>query len=346
MSVSRQLRSNVELNKTVEQLWICSLSKKTQSVYGTGFAHYKRFLLLNNINFVDDLPPISEDNLIFFVAHCFKVLNLHYTTIKLYLCGIRYHYLKANCNDPLALYNGSPLPRLSLILNSIKKSQTITKKVRLPITFDILEQIVLRLQKGVFSSFIDLMLSTACIVSFFGFMRCGEITVQNASDFDPAVSLCISDINFINDFATLTLKRSKTDPFKKGITIQFHKIDRPLCPYIALQNYLHKRKQLFPCNTESDPLFVTEDGIVLQRSFFINKVRHVLDLCGYNAYQYSGHSFRIGAGTTAGQAKIEDHMIKTLGRWSSDCYCTYIRTQPKSIKSAQQQLADISKVSS
>ena len=175
-------------------------------------------------------------------------------------------------------------------------------------------------------------------------MRWEEITVQNASDFDPAANLCISDINFVNDFATLTLKQSKTDPFRKGITIQLHKIDSPLCPYIALQKYLQKRKQLRSYCTESEPLFVTEDNIVLQRNYFINKVRHILDLCGFDAKQYSGHSFRIGAGTTAGQEKIEDHMIKTLGRWSSDCYCTYIQTHPKSIKSAQQQLAAINKV--
>jgi hypothetical protein len=103
----------VALNNAVEQLWTWSVSKRATNVYETGFSHYKRFLLLNNINFVNTMPPISEDILIYFVAHCSKILNLHYTTIKVYLCGIRYHYLKANCSDPLELYNDTPLPRLS-----------------------------------------------------------------------------------------------------------------------------------------------------------------------------------------------------------------------------------------
>jgi hypothetical protein len=218
----------------------------------------------------------------------------------------------------------------------IKRSQTTAKKVRLTITFDIHEQIVFKLQKGVFSRFIDIMLVTASIVCFFGFMRCGEITVLNVSHFDAAVNLCISDIHLSNDIATVYFKQSKTDPFRKGITIQLHKIDSLLCPYLALSKYLRIRRTLKSHCNGTEPLFVTEDNYALQREFFISKIRHVLDLCGFDSGQYSGHSFRIGAGTSAGQANIEDRMIKTVGRWSSDCYCTYIQTKPISSKRAQQ----------
>ena len=39
----------------------------------------------------------------------------------------------------------------------------------------------------------------------------------------------------------------------------------------------------------------------------------------------TGHSFRIGAATTAAEKGVEDSLIKTLGRWESNAYQTYIR---------------------
>ncbi|CAG2195331.1 unnamed protein product [Mytilus edulis] len=65
-----------------------------------------------------------------------------------------------------------------------------------------------------------------------------------------------------------------------------------------------------------------------------------LEACGYQAELYNGHSFRIGAATSAGKANVEDHLIKTLGRLSSDSYCRYIRTDKSSIKNAQQQICN------
>ncbi|CAC5363321.1 unnamed protein product [Mytilus coruscus] len=105
--------------------------------------------------------------------------------------------------------------------------------------------------------FKDLMLETACIVAFHGFLRCGEFTVDNASNFDSESNLCVSD-----------------------------------------------------------------------------------EACEYRADLYNGHSFRIGAATSAGKANIGDHLIKTLSRWNSDSYCRYVRTHKTSIKHAQKKICN------
>lgn len=60
---------------------------------------------------------------------------------------------------------------------------------------------------------------------------------------------------------------------------------------------------------------------------------------GYNQTDYCGHSFRIGAASTAASVGIEDHMIRTLGRWNSTCYIRYIHVQPSLIQQAQMKLS-------
>ena len=47
---------------------------------------------------------------------------------------------------------------------------------------------------------------------------------------------------------------------------------------------------------------------------------------GLEASQYAGHSFRIGAATTAAEKGIEDLLIKAMGRWKSQAYLTYLKT--------------------
>lgn len=57
---------------------------------------------------------------------------------------------------------------------------------------------------------------------------------------------------------------------------------------------------------------------------------------GIDPTPYSGHSFHIGAATTANKNGVGDATVKMLGRWKSAAYQLYVKT-PRS------QLAKISK---
>ena len=77
------------------------------------------------------------------------------------------------------------------------------------------------------------------------------------------------------------------------------------------------------------PLFQWQDGTPLTKSKFVENVRAALTRVGLPASDFAGHSFRIGAATTAATAGIEDSTIQTLGRWQSSSYLLYIRLEPQ-----------------
>ena len=73
------------------------------------------------------------------------------------------------------------------------------------------------------------------------------------------------------------------------------------------------------------PLFQFQDGSFLTREKFVAEVRQLLLAANINAEPYAGHSFRIGAATTAAHAGMDAALIQTLGRWRSSAYQLYIR---------------------
>ena len=119
---------------------------------------------------------------------------------------------------------------------------------------------------------------------------------------------------------TVHIKESKTDPFRLGHTITVGASDNEICPVKALQNYLMLRPPL------PGPLFIFASGKPLTKENLTFETRKLLQQAGLNSSNYAGHSYRIGAATTAAKAKLPSWLNKTLGRWSSDCYERYIKT--------------------
>ena len=132
----------------------------------------------------------------------------------------------------------------------------------------------------------------------------------------------------------LTLKSSKTDPFRESCIISYKAMNNPICPVMALRNYLVLRARINP--SPVSPLFMLPDGAPLSRASFTCMLSTLCTCAGIASHGFTGHSFRIGAATAAARQNVPDHMIQTLGRWSSNCYQIYIRTSKASIFQAQQ----------
>ena len=260
--------------------------------------------------------PTSEQTLLRFCSHLAD--RLHHSSIKVYLSAIRSLYIDQGFPDPLV--NCLQLQRL---LRGIKRHQGSSLPQRQPVTADLM-RIIQRSLDAHNSEHI--MLWAACCLGFFGFLRAGEFTVNCA--FDPSIHLTVQDLQVdaeVNPSSLrVRIKSSKTDPFRPGCVIYLGRGQAPLCPISAILAYLHRRGPL------SGPLFIDTHGQPLTRSRLSSFVQSVLQGAGIPG-QFSGHSFRIGAATTATQCSIPDHLIKTMGRWSSDAYQLYVRTPADSV---------------
>ena len=206
------------------------------------------------------------------------------------------------------------MPRLDHVLTGIKRSQASKAqppKPRLPITPAILRR--LKTVWCVNPTHPDLvMLWAAACTGFFGFLRAGEFTIQSPQSYDPEVHLSLSDLALDSHSAPsvvrLRIKQSKTvtDPFRAGVDVFLGATGDDLCPVQALIAYLAVRP------AEPGPLFIFQSGTPLSRSALICHLQSALRTVGINSSPYTGHSFRIGAATTAAACGLEDSLIQFL----------------------------------
>ena len=319
------------LNARIQLLWEHSLSKSTLATYSSALSAFLTFLSLSSLVLPwpqGQLPEVSEDVLIAFVAHCAQVLNLKFETIRLYLSGIKFHYIRSKNIDITA--NCLQLP---YILRAVKKTNTgLPKSLRLPITYSILYDLCMLLKQGMFGSFLDVMFSCTYLTAFYGFLRCGEFT--STSKIGGYVQL--SDVSVQPDKSSfsLLLRNSKTDPFGKGVDIRIFNI-QPLGPVNVMLDYLCLRRSQGA--RPDSPLFVNSpfDLTPLTRATFLTNLKTALTRLGYFDTNFNGHSFRIGACTSGAAGGVPDHLLQVLGRWKSSCFNRYIRTQQSSLSSAQ-----------
>ena len=211
--------------------------------------------------------------------------------------------------------------QLHYVIRGIKRCEAEEgdgTRVRLPISPSLLRKI-----KNCSNDQDFLMLWAACCLAFFGFLRVGEMVAPSDTEFDPGANLSVGDLAVDHktspSMIRVTIKQSKTDPFRKGVDLFLGKSGADLCPVTAILNYLVVRKMA------PGPLFVYRDGWYLTRQRFVMAVRDALQSAGVDQSKYCGHSFRIGAATTAASRGMEDSIIKTLGRWESTAYLQYVR---------------------
>lgn len=288
-----------------------ALAPNSRSSYSSGTNAFIHFCTLyHRFTPHGSILPASEETLLLFTSYLSQ--KVRPSTIKVYLAAVRNLHVEAGLPNPVE--NSTLLPRL---LRGIKRIYGVEKRPRLPITPTLL---------SLFRQHINLawwdhqVLWSAMLIAFFAFLRSAELLSLSHSD----VRVCGYYPPSPYPVYQISIKVSKTDPFRHGCSLRLAPSGHPLlCPSKALYELLQHSSP-----STSSPLFMLTGGIPLSRSTLTRAIRWLANLNGVDGSLYASHSFRSGAATTAAAVGLPESLIKSLGRWSSGAYQAYIHTPP------------------
>ena len=133
------------------------------------------------------------------------------------------------------------------------------------------------------------------------------------------------------------LRRSKCDVERKGILLRCPSSpDAKVCAVAAMDEYISRSTVSIPLD---GPIFIKSTGLPLVRDDCIVAVQQAAELAGLGAEGWNGISFRKGGALSLALGGVPERLIKSLGRWSSDCFLRYIALTDLEVNSAARSAA-------
>lgn len=236
-------------------------------------------------------------------------------TIKRYMSGLKSFHIDIGLSTDA--FSSDPLNR---ILDGVKRLRPqLENEKREPLTREHLLKVLDQLT----SSTDDLNLHAAFCLAFNGLLRTGEFTYEANEAGDPEFArwkVTRRSILLHEEFMTLRLPASKTDPFRKGINIHITATGDAACPVKSM------RRLLSLGELDAAPLFQAR-GQAFSRKYVTEALRRSLARCGIQGY-YTGYSFRRGGANHALNIGMRHDEVQAMGRWRSDAYKTYLVIDP------------------
>ena len=161
------------------------------------------------------------------------------------------------------------------------------------------------------------MLRAMMVLAFKAYLRVGEMVPGSAR-----TGLQRQDISLNGDLISVSFRHFKHSRKHGSQSLQIPGGVIPaslISPASCVRDFLHAR------GTVQGPLFAYVDGTPMLRREFDFLLKHLLEFCGLSSQVFKGHSFRIGAATSAALRGESDAQIRAAGRWSSDAFRKYIR---------------------
>ncbi|KAL5459763.1 hypothetical protein EMCRGX_G033134 [Ephydatia muelleri] len=268
------------------------LAPSTHRSYDCALRRFNSFCVQYNVS---DPFPVTEKLLCYFST---KLANdgLAPQTIKVYLSAIRSTQLSLGLPLP---HEESSLPVLKRVLDGIRRtraSECRTPRIRLPITVGVLRQIHTALGADI-SEPDGLAFWAIATSAFFGFFRLGELLMGSETEYSPANHLSWGDVALDTKVAAnmvkIHLKKSKCDQCGAGVDVLLGRTGCLLCPVAAMIGFINIR------GSSAGYFFIDGARKPITKPRFVAQLRGYMKAAGLPSDQFAGHSFRIGAATTA-----------------------------------------------
>ena len=246
--------------------------------------------------------PATPGHIVLYISHLFDK-KLAPSTITTKVSALSYFY---------KLMGSPDLVQHFLVQKALVGARKLagTQDTRAPVTLTMLSQLMSHTSDVTDSPFEAILLKGMISLSFYGFLRPGEVT-QSPNN------LQLSSVKLIQDHILITFYKYKHHT-GQPVTIKILAQGDPTCPVAALRLYLRER------GSQPGPFFCYHSKFPVTYNQFHDWFHRLLTACNIHS-ALNLHSFRIGAASLAAANGISATMIQQMGRWRSAAYLRYIR---------------------
>jgi hypothetical protein len=319
----------------------------TLASWDRGVRDYLDHCALNGALSLGGVPPYpAADVLAGFASWLVGRRNVTPKTVRLRVLGVARwaQGLEPLRGDPRVTANGRMAWLLYSTLRGIGREHARRKPLREALTTDKLNVFVLILagagrRLGLMPD--EAVLFTALLtLGVYGLCRVSELTSPTTRTVGPN-SPTLNDVRMFRGptgaptHFEFTIRGSKTDVFRRGVTTVVYATGTHGCPVAAMDRWLRASAG----RPRSGPLFVRADGRHVTRDHVNRTIKQLASLAGFAPERYSTHSMRAGGATSLSILGYPAAVIQQMGRWTSDAYLVYIRVTDATRREAMQQMA-------
>ena len=266
--------------------------------------------------------PLNKD-MIQVILGFLLTQGLKASTIQGYMSSLKHAHMTRGSSNPL-LEDGF----IQQVLKGAKNRDSLEEaEAKAVVTIPIMGKIWEELRKINWNIETKRMIWAIATTLFMGSLRPSEILCIKTDEYDEAKSLLWSDVKFLEtkvenkklEFLQLRVRHSKTSKSMPEQIIEIPEVDSKMCAVQSWKKWMMMRKRKQDGNI---PVFTSKDGSLVTVGEFNRKLAILLP---DEIPKITARAFRPALATIMARQGASQDTLKSLGRWSSKAFQTYIR---------------------